>query len=89
MPSCPTGTHPSPHLTHPPALAFIDADEFLVIADGSPSLPALLKDYEGRGGLAVNWRIFGSSGHEQHQPSTLRAYTACYPKQVWVSKPCI
>jgi hypothetical protein len=41
--------------------AFIDVDEFLVIMDGSPDLPSLLREYEGCGGLAVNWRMFGSS----------------------------
>ena len=36
-------------------------DEFLVVMDGSPDLPSLLREYEGYGGLAVNWRMFGSS----------------------------
>ena len=44
-----------------PGAAFIDVDEFLVIMDDSPDLPSLLRDYEGYGGLAVNWRMFGSS----------------------------
>ncbi|PSC70849.1 hypothetical protein C2E20_5610 [Micractinium conductrix] len=60
-------------------LAFIDSDEFLVITDGTPDLPTLLRDYERYGGLAANWRILGSSGHQAHQDSTLLAYTACYP----------
>ena len=38
-------------------MAFIDADEFFVIKDGTPSLPALLRDYEDFGGLAVNWQV--------------------------------
>ena len=38
-------------------MAFIDADEFFVIKDGTPSLPALLREYEGFGGLAVNWQV--------------------------------
>lgn len=45
-------------------LAFIDADEFFVPHDESwTTLPELLKKYETYGGLAVNWRLFGSSGH--------------------------
>ena len=38
-------------------MAFIDADEFFVIKDGTPSLPALLREYEDFGGLAVNWQV--------------------------------
>jgi hypothetical protein len=41
----------------------IDGDEFFVIMDGSPDLPSILKRYEAYGGLVVNWRLFGSSGH--------------------------
>lgn len=49
----------APLLPVPPA--FIDSDEFLVITDGTPSLPALLADYEDKAGLVLNWRILGSS----------------------------
>jgi hypothetical protein len=46
----------------PAPAAFIDVDEFLVLTDeGTPDLPSLLREFEGHGGLAVNWRIFGSS----------------------------
>lgn len=40
---------------------YIDMDEFLVITDKTPDLPTLLRDYEGYGGVGVNWRQFGSS----------------------------
>mgnify|MGYP001047812532 CR=1 FL=1 len=40
----------------------LDADEYVMIMDGSASLPAVLRRYEGYGALAVNWRLFGSSG---------------------------
>eukprot|EP00887_Chlorella_sp_A99_P002406 scaffold10.g2406.t1 len=61
-------------------MAFVDADEFLVLRDGSASLPALLADYEGAGGLVVNWQMFGSSGHEARPAAnTLLAYTQCLP----------
>ncbi|PRW59940.1 glycosyl transferase family 2 [Chlorella sorokiniana] len=63
-------------------MAFIDSDEFLVLTDGTPSLPALLADYEDRAGLVLNWRILGSSGHKQRQNSTLLAYTSCYQRDV-------
>ncbi|KAL4858396.1 Glycosyltransferase family 92 protein [Chlorella vulgaris] len=60
-------------------MAFFDIDEFFVIMDNSSSLPAVLRDYEAYGGLGVNWRMFGSSGHVKRQPNTLSAYTKCYP----------
>lgn len=41
--------------------AFIDSDEFMVLTDATPSLPALLADYEDKAGLVLNWRILGSS----------------------------
>ena len=72
-PSCLTAApppHPTPptHITTTTArhewMAFIDADEFLLLRDASPSLPILLAGYEDAGGLAVNWRVFGSSGRE-------------------------
>ena len=41
-------------------VAFIDADEFLV-PTRSDDLRDLLRNYEGYGGLAVSWLVFGSS----------------------------
>ena len=61
------GSQLPPPFTHAaaaaaPAAAFIDSDEYLVISDGvTPDLPTLLAPYEGYGGLAINWRMFGSS----------------------------
>ena len=46
-------------------MAFIDADEFVVLRSPLvPDLPALLADFEDFGGLAVNWqaRPAGSTG---------------------------
>ena len=42
-------------------IAFIDLDEFLNPLEGG-SVPSIMADYEGAGGLVVPWRIFGSSG---------------------------
>lgn len=55
-------------------LAFIDADEFIVPKQAS-DLRELLLDYEEYAGLAVNWAVFGSSGHEI-RPAGLM--TECY-----------
>jgi len=43
-------------------IAFIDADEFLVLADESISLPALFGSFDEKvGAVSVNWAIYGSS----------------------------
>lgn len=44
-------------------VAFIDVDEFLVPVCHN-DLKTLLRDYEPFAGLAVNWLMFGSSGHK-------------------------
>lgn len=43
-------------------MAFFDVDEFLVLDDGI-SLKARLASLQGVDAVAVNWAIFGSSGH--------------------------
>ena len=59
-------------------LAFVDADEYIVVAGGT-SLPALLAGYVDRGGLALNWRTFGSSGHQRRsQRGVLLGYSSCF-----------
>ncbi len=47
-------------------LAFLDADEFLFAVDRD--LRSLLLDFEDVGGLAVNWVLYGSGGHESRPP---------------------
>src|SRR3954471_2534916 len=44
-------------------IAFIDADEFLFARSGRP-LPEVLERFDSHPGVVVNWRIFGSNGHE-------------------------
>ncbi len=43
-------------------IGFLDLDEFLVLKD-TRDARILLSEYEEHGGLAVNWVMFGSSGH--------------------------
>jgi len=43
-------------------MGFFDEDEFIVTRGGS-SVPQVLQRYEQYGGLTLNWRVFGSSGH--------------------------
>ena len=55
--------------------AFIDVDEFLFSPTGK-SLPEILREYEGRAGVIVNWQCYGSSGHGTRPPGlTIEAYT--------------
>jgi hypothetical protein len=64
-------------------LAFIDADEFLVIKDpeiSKQNINNFLADFEAHPGLAVNWVTFGSAGHlTRPTGSTLTQYTKCFP----------
>jgi hypothetical protein len=55
-------------------IGFIDTDEFIVIKDGSKSIKDFLKSYEQYGGLGINWKCFGSSGHIQKQQSIIESY---------------
>jgi hypothetical protein len=48
-------------------IAFIDIDEFLFSPLGVP-LPEVLSDYEEAPAVAVNWMIFGTSGHKTPPP---------------------
>jgi len=47
-------------------LVFLDADEFLVPTDGAHSLVPFFEELAGRpdvGVVAINWAVYGSSGH--------------------------
>ncbi len=79
-------------------LGFLDADEFLVFSPGSglTDINTALAEYEHYGGLAVNWMMFSSSGHERRPEQTcLEAYTKCLPlnttesTHVKVRGPCV
>ncbi|KAI8476984.1 MAG: glycosyltransferase family 92-domain-containing protein, partial [Monoraphidium minutum] len=63
-------------------LAFIDGDEFLMFKNGSRTrnIEQFMTDYEQYGGLAVNWVIFGSSGHQVRPAGgVLINYRSCLP----------
>lgn len=58
-------------------VAHFDADEFLVL-DGVPSVGALLDRFEHGSSIAVNWKIFGSNGHEgRPEGLVLENYRRC------------
>jgi len=60
------------------AAAFLDADEFIVLDGGVPSLPGLLQPREQHAGVILHWRMFGHSGHMlRPQGGVLSSYTAC------------
>ncbi|RMZ53814.1 hypothetical protein APUTEX25_003953, partial [Auxenochlorella protothecoides] len=65
-------------------IAFIDVDEFLVMASAERArgLPGLLKEFEQHGALAVNWRLLGPGGHAiQPGGGVLQNFLACTPVQ--------
>lgn len=59
-----------------------DVDEFLVLINNAAklSIPQLLTQYSDYSGLAMNWRVIGSSGHKtKPKTSVLASYTHCLP----------
>ncbi len=46
-------------------IAFIDSDEFVIPAVNEP-INALLARFDGWSGIAVNWAIYGSNGHDDY-----------------------
>jgi hypothetical protein len=59
-------------------MGFIDSDEFIVVVDKNRTIPDVLKRYEKYGGLALNWMLFGSSGHTEKPPGGVIAnYYRC------------
>lgn len=42
--------------------AFIDVDEFICLRDKSKSFKEILEEFKAYPSLAINWRLFGSSG---------------------------
>src|SRR5690606_38250847 len=58
-------------------IAFIDLDEFVVIPEHA-SIQDFLADYGHLEAIAINWKMFGSSGHEKHEPGlVIERFTRC------------
>lgn len=57
-------------------VAFIDLDEFIVPLDGD-SVPAILDSLPDCGGVGMNQRVFGTSGHDTPQQIQIDAYRRC------------
>ncbi len=67
-------------------MANFDVDEFILLkasnSTAMPHLPTFLKAYEPYGGLAMQWQMYGPSGHDQRpQGPTMVEYTKCIPVQ--------
>lgn len=61
-------------------MGFVDSDEFIVVVDEKETIPSVLKRYEQFGGLSLNWRMFGTSGHIKRPPGGILAnYHKCGP----------
>jgi hypothetical protein len=64
-------------------VAFVDVDEFIVLRDPKYKydLPGFLSRYREYGALGVQWRVVGSSGHNEPPKVGVRAgYTHCLPE---------
>ena len=55
-------------------IGFIDTDEFIVLKNGMSNIKNFLKGYESYGGVGLNWKCFGSSGHTKTQKSVIGSY---------------
>jgi hypothetical protein len=55
-------------LPHCDRVAFLDDDEFIIIEDGD--IKSILSDYLEFSGLALSWRMFGSSGILKRLPTS-------------------
>lgn len=64
-------------------VAFIDVDEFILPIQ-SNDLPSTLRFYEKFGGVAANWRMFGSSGevNKRNVPVCRRFTMASFPENI-------
>ncbi|MEI4471319.1 glycosyltransferase family 2 protein [Frigidibacter sp. MR17.24] len=66
-----------------------DCDEFLVIHEGAGHITDLLRPDPPYLGMAVNWRVFGTSGRARHESGLVhRQFTRCawksHPASAWV-----
>ena len=60
-------------------IAFIDVDEFIVVKNNTLKIPDILSDYEKYSSVALNWMMFGSSGHVLKPPGeVLGNYQKCF-----------
>lgn len=55
-------------------IAFVDTDEFIVLKKHD-NITDFLKNYEVYGGLGMQWKCFGGSGHKKKQKSVIHSYT--------------
>ncbi|PSC73229.1 hypothetical protein C2E20_3340 [Micractinium conductrix] len=62
-------------------MGFIDTDEFVLLQQGVPSVPALLERYADYGGLVLHWRVYGTGPHIlRPDGGVLASYTVCCAK---------
>jgi hypothetical protein len=60
-------------------MSFVDSDEYIVVVEKDRTIPDVLKTYEKYGGLALNWMMFGTSGHvEKPAGGVIANYHRCY-----------
>lgn len=61
-------------------IGFIDVDEFVIVGLRRVNIGKLLDHYRDFGGLSLNWKIFGSSGHDNRPiGGVLQNYCTCQP----------
>ncbi len=62
-------------------VAFIDLDEFVVLPKHE-SIQDFLREYGHLDAIAINWKMFGSSGRLTHEPGlVIERFTRCAPRR--------
>lgn len=60
-------------------IAFLDADEFIVVKAANTSIPRALGAFAGDAALGLNWMLFGSSGRiKKPTPGVISHYSRCH-----------
>ena len=60
-------------------IGFLDIDEFIVVKNNSLKIPDILSEYEEYSSVALDWMMFGSSGHVVQPPGgVLGNYEKCF-----------
>ena len=61
-------------------IGFLDVDEYVYIALQNVGVDRLLSHYRDFGGVSLNWKLFGSSGHDKRPAGgVLQNYCTCQP----------
>ena len=60
-------------------IGMFDADEYIVVVNKTEKIPDVLRRYDAYGGVVLQWKLFGSSGHVlRPEGGILKNYNKCH-----------